>query len=48
MNAIPRNSNDDVDNQPPILKTWNRLYTIVILNLAFLIVLFYIFSKVFE
>ncbi len=34
--------------QPPVFKSWNRLYAAVLLNLAFLIVLFYLFTKAFE
>lgn len=33
---------------PPIGKTWARLYAVVLLNLAFLILLFYAFTKAFE
>ena len=36
------------DETPPVMKTWNRLYGFVLLFLAFLIVLFYSFTKVFE
>jgi len=34
--------------KPPVLKSWRRLYTAVLLNLALLIVLFYLFTKAFE
>ena len=33
---------------PPIGKTWNRLYTAVIIWLAVVIVVLYIFTEVFE
>jgi hypothetical protein len=36
------------DPAPPILKTWNKLYTLVLGQLFLLVVLFYIFTKVFE
>jgi hypothetical protein len=36
------------DEKPPIFKTWRRLYWLVFLNLIFLVILFYIFTKVFE
>ena len=36
------------EEKPPILSSWKRLYTLVLLNLAVLIVLFYIFTKVFD
>ncbi len=34
--------------KPPILSSWNRLYTLVLLNLALLILLFYLFTKAFD
>ncbi|MCJ7679814.1 MAG: hypothetical protein MUP70_03730 [Candidatus Aminicenantes bacterium] len=37
-----------VEEKPPIFKTWRRLYTAVLLNLALLIVLFYLFTKAFD
>jgi hypothetical protein len=36
------------EEKPPILKTWNNIYTLVFLNLVILIIFFYIFTKVFE
>lgn len=33
------------DDHPPILKTWRRLYTAVLLTLAAEVVLFYIFTR---
>lgn len=36
------------EEKPPILKTWNNIYTLVFLNLVVLIIFFYIFTKVFE
>lgn len=36
------------DNPPPGFKSWNTIYGIVLGNLALLIVLFYIFTKVFN
>jgi len=36
------------DEPPPLLHTWGRVYTVVICYLACLIVLFYIFSRVFN
>jgi hypothetical protein len=38
----------DADEKPPILKTWNNIYSLVFLNLVILIIFFYIFTKVFE
>lgn len=39
---------DEDQEKPPPLSSWKRLYTVVLLNLAFLIILFYLFTKVFE
>jgi hypothetical protein len=36
------------EEPPPIGKTWTRLYLAVLLNLVFLIALFYVFTKAFE
>lgn len=36
------------EEKPPILASWKRLYTLVLLNLALLIVLFYLFTKAFD
>lgn len=33
---------------PPIGRTWNRLYAVVLGELALLVVLFYWFTRVFE
>lgn len=38
----------DEDEKPPMLKSWNSVYTLVFLNLVILIIFFYIFTKVFE
>ncbi len=34
--------------KPPIFKSWGRLYAAVLVNLAVLIALFYLFTKAFE
>lgn len=39
---------DKDPEKPPILSSWNRLYAVVLLNLAFLIILFYLFTKAFQ
>lgn len=41
MNHLP-------EEPPPFLGTWRRVYAAVVLYLAFLIVLFYIFMRVFS
>lgn len=39
----------DLDQEkPPILSSWNRLYAAVLLHLALLIGLFYLFTKAFD
>jgi hypothetical protein len=44
-----RIENREIDQEkPPILSSWKRLYTVVLLNLALLIVLFYLFTKAFD
>jgi sugar phosphate permease len=41
--------NKEIDQEkPPILSSWKRLYTVVLLNLVLLIVLFYLFTKAFD
>jgi hypothetical protein len=45
LNSEKKNKDQE---KPPILSSWNRLYTVVLLNLAFLIILFYLFAKAFE
>ncbi len=36
------------DEPPPILRSWRRLYTLVLAYLAALIALFFLFTRVFE
>ena len=38
----------DGDEQPPFGRSWRVLYAIVIGNLAFLIILFYAFTRAFS
>jgi hypothetical protein len=38
---------DDIE-PPPVLKSWRRLYFVVLLNLALLIVGFWLFTKHFS
>ncbi|MCH9029852.1 MAG: hypothetical protein IH819_09625 [Bacteroidetes bacterium] len=42
------NNTDKKETPPPILKSWNKLYALVFVNLVVLVILFYIFTKVFE
>jgi hypothetical protein len=36
-----------LDEPPPFLRTWKRLYTAVLVYLALLIVAFYLFTRAF-
>jgi len=36
------------ESPPPFLGSWKNIYSLVLLNLAILILLFYLFTKVFE
>jgi hypothetical protein len=44
---IEQRSSDE-EERPPVLKTWKNVYLLVFLNLVVLIIIFYIFTKVFE
>ena len=37
-----------IEEPPPIGGSWRTLYTVVLLNLAVLIVLFYLFTRAFR
>ena len=37
-----------IDEAPPVLRTWPRVYAFVVCYLAVLIFLFYLFTKRFE
>jgi len=46
---MEKNNPDISDhNSPPILGSWWKIYTLVFLNLVFLIFLFYFFTKAFD
>ena len=36
------------EDEPPLLGSWNKLYGVVALSLAIMVLLFYIFTKAFE
>jgi hypothetical protein len=42
-----RESTSDSEERPPVFKSWNYLYLLVLGNLALLIILFYAFSRAF-
>ncbi len=48
MQTEPGDKKTEDQEKPPLFSSWKRLYTLVLLNLVVLIVLFYIFTKVFE
>ncbi|MBG7604946.1 MAG: hypothetical protein IZT58_09960 [Actinobacteria bacterium] len=39
---------DVPEERPPLFSSWNTWYTVVFLNLVFLIVLFWTFTRVFR
>ncbi len=39
---------DVEEGSPPLLSTWNRIYAVVIGFLAFLIIIFYLFTKAYQ
>lgn len=44
-----RIENKELDQEkPPLFSSWKRLYAVVLLHLALLIVLFYLFTKAFD
>jgi hypothetical protein len=44
-----KESNPDKNSEkPPLFKSWNTWYGLVIGNLFFLIILFYIFSRIYQ
>ncbi|MGD1044447.1 MAG: hypothetical protein ABR936_03845 [Bacteroidota bacterium] len=40
--------NDVIEEKPPILGSWKKIYLVVLLNLIALIILFYFFSEAFK
>jgi hypothetical protein len=41
-------NDENKQERPPIFSSWRWLYAVVLLNLAFLIALFFLFTKAFE
>jgi len=41
-------TDDTMEEAPPFFSSWNKLYSLVFLNLVALIVLFYVFTKFFD
>jgi len=48
MVTEPKDKKTADEEKPPLFSSWKRLYTLVLLNLFVLIVLFYLFTKAFE
>jgi hypothetical protein len=44
---IKKEINHD-DDKPPILKSWGKIYSLVLITLIVLIILFHYFTKAFE
>ncbi len=42
------NPDNDGEEKPPVLKSWNKLYLFVIAQTALLILIFYLFTRFFE
>jgi len=40
--------NNDQEEHPPIFKSWRNIYLIVLGNLAFLIIIFYLITSYFS
>jgi len=45
---MEKQDTEPAGERPPFLSSWNRLYTLVLLNLVFLIVIFYLFTRTFS
>lgn len=48
MGIEPEYKKKDEQDKPPFFSSWKKLYMLVLLNLAVLIVLFYLFMKTFD
>jgi hypothetical protein len=48
MQIKEKEINEASESTPPILGSWTTVYALVFGNLIFSIILFYIFTKVFE
>jgi len=46
-NQHAEKTNDDQE-KPPILSSWKQLYIAVLLNLALIIIIFYLFTEAFD
>ena len=48
MKHSPADMNQPEQEKPPIFSSWSRWYMAVLLNLAVLILLFFLFMKAFD
>jgi len=48
LNPNPPNTPEDEEEKPPFFSSWRAMYTFVLTFLAFLILLFYVFMKIFS
>jgi hypothetical protein len=48
VGGAPHKTPHPIDEPPPILGSWRRFYVVVLAYLAFLIVLFYLFTRAFD
>lgn len=48
MNEMNDNKNNNVEEPPPIMKSWNRLYLFLLVQTAALIAVFYLFTRFFK
>lgn len=48
MQSEERKKKSTDESTPPILGSWTKVYALVFGNLIFLILMFYLFTKVFE
>jgi len=48
MQSKERERKSTDESTPPILGSWTKVYALVFGNLIFLILMFYLFTKVFE
>jgi hypothetical protein len=46
--AVAARQSHDVEEPPPFGGSWAKLYALVLLNLAALVVLFYVFTRAFR
>ena len=47
-NQLQNEEDKLIEEKPPALSTWNKLYLIVFINTVILILLFYYFTKMFS